>query len=238
MPRLPILVYHKVDEIPDGARYPRNYVRPAQFEEQLAWLKARGYQSVSFCDYLAYRAGTARLPRRPVLVTFDDGYRTNRDVALPILERFGYTATIFIVTGLIGSTNRWDPSEIQEPLLTADEIRDMVPRGISFESHTHTHPHLPELSEQQALRELCESRAALKELTGREARVICYPFADHDARIENLARTAGYEAGVTIRRRLNDDESNLLTLRRIPVTYERSLASFAWDLVRLRWNSD
>ena len=236
--RLPILVYHKIDEIPAEARYSRNYVRPRQFDAQLGWLRRRGYESITFAQYLAHREGRGTLPRRPVLISFDDGYRSNLEIALPLLQTHGFGATIFVVSGLLGATNRWDPTEIQEPLLNALEIRAMARDGIEFESHTHTHPRLPDLSEQQALHELRESRERLAELLSRDVRVICYPFARHTNATKELAKQAGYTAGVTIRRRLNDDSTDLFALRRIPVTFERSLASFAWDFVRLRWNGD
>src|SRR5256712_4011746 len=95
--KLPVLLYHKIDRIPPGARYPRSYVTPERFEAQLAFLRRRGYESISFADYLAYRHGAGRLPRRPVIVTFDDGYRSNRDVALPLLQQYGFRATIFLL---------------------------------------------------------------------------------------------------------------------------------------------
>src|SRR3989449_10382072 len=117
--KLPVLLYHKIDRIPPGARYPRSYVTPERFEAQLAFLRRRGYESISFADYLSYRRGAGRLPRRPVIVTFDDGYRSNRDVALPLLQQYGFRATIFLVAERIGGTNTWGPGEIQEPPLHA-----------------------------------------------------------------------------------------------------------------------
>src|SRR3989475_2176390 len=117
--KLPVLLYHKIDRIPPGARYPRSYVTPERFEAQLAFLRRRGYESISFADYLAYRRGAGRLPRRPVIVTFDDGYRSNRDVALPPLQQYGFRATIFLVAERIGGAQTWGPGEIQEPLLHA-----------------------------------------------------------------------------------------------------------------------
>src|SRR2546422_11280523 len=95
--KLPILLYHKIDRIPPGSRYPKNYVTPEQFEAQLAFLGRHGYTSVSFADYIAYRRGERLLPRRPIILTFDDGYRSNRTIALPLLRQFGFTAMIFLV---------------------------------------------------------------------------------------------------------------------------------------------
>src|SRR2546430_10265195 len=133
--KLPILLYHKIDRIPAGARYPRSYVTPERFDAQLAFLRRRGYESVSFVDYLGYRRGAGRLPRRPVIVTFDDGYRSNRDVALPLLQQYGFRATIFLVAERIGGTNTWEPDEIQEPPLRAAAGPPAPGRGTEIRSH-------------------------------------------------------------------------------------------------------
>ena len=81
--RLPILMYHKVDRLPPppGARYLRNYVLPEQFDAQLAALRRWGYETISFADWLAYRRGERTLPRRPIILTFDDGYRSTCEIA-------------------------------------------------------------------------------------------------------------------------------------------------------------
>ena len=233
--KLPILVYHKIDRIPPGSRYPRNYVTPEQFDAQLAFLQRAGYRSVSFADYLAHRDGGAQLPRRPIIITFDDGYRSNRTVAQPILEKHGCTATIFLVAGYVGKTNAWDPDELQEPLLDAGEVRAMQAAGIEFGSHTCTHAPLTRLAPADALAELQSSREQLGALLGRPVTVLGYPYGDSNRETLRLARDAGYQAAVVVRRRMNTHATDLLELRRIPVTCLTSPGRFAWDLFRLRW---
>jgi len=233
--KLPILLYHKIDDIPAGARYPQNYVTPQQFDAQLAFLKRCGYRSISFAHYLAYRQGAARLPRRPVILTFDDGYRSNRDIALPILTRHGFTATIFLVAGRVGKSSGWDSDDVPEPLLDVGAIRAMQARGIEFQSHTTTHPRLTQLPAARARVELCSSRVQLTELLGRPVSVVAYPYGDYNEAVMGLAREAGYQAAAIVRRRINRDSRDLFALHRIPVKYVTSLARFAWDLLRLRW---
>src|SRR5438132_6015546 len=123
--KLPILLYHKIDRIPPGARYPRSYVTPERFDAQLALLRRCGYESVSFADYLAYRRGAARLPRRPVIITFDDGHRCNRDVALPLLPPHGVPATILPLGERRGGTHAGDPDQVQGPPPPAPAVRAM-----------------------------------------------------------------------------------------------------------------
>jgi peptidoglycan/xylan/chitin deacetylase (PgdA/CDA1 family) len=233
--KLPILLYHKIDDIPEGARYPQNYVTPQQFDTQLALLKRFGYRSISFADYVAYRHGTARLPRRAVIITFDDGYRSNYDIAFPILRRHGFTATIFLVAGRVGKTSGWDTDDVPEPLLDADAIRAMQAAGIEFQSHTTSHPRLTQLPRWVARDELCSSRAQLTGLLGRPVNVLAYPYGDYNEAVMRLAWEAGYQAAALVRRRINRDTGDLFALHRIPIKYLTSLGRFAWDLLRLPW---
>jgi len=234
--KLPILVYHKIDRIPPGSRYPKNYVTPEQFAAQLVFLARHRYRSVSFADYLAYRQGERLLPPRAIIITFDDGYHSNRTIALPLLRQYGFGATIFLVAAYVGKTNAWDRDEIQEPLLDVADIRALQAEGgIEFGSHTATHPRLTRLPPVEAQRELRTSREQLGALLGKPVTVLGYPYGDYNSQTLQLARDAGYEAGVIMRRRMNTDATDLLELRRIPVTCLTSPGRFAWDLFRLRW---
>src|SRR2546426_12322583 len=103
--RLPILMYHKVDRMPPGARYVRNYVLPEQFEAQLGALARWGYRTVSFGEWLAYRRGAGGPPRPAVIVPLDDGERSPYEIAWAPLQRLGFTATGVLVSGLIGQNN-------------------------------------------------------------------------------------------------------------------------------------
>ncbi len=232
---VPILVFHKIGPVPPDSHFPRNYVRAEQFDALLGSLRRAGYHGISFDQYLAHRRGTGTLPRKPILLTFDDGYQSNGDVAVPILEKHGYTATIFVVPGRLGASNEWDAEEFQEQLLSVEGIRDLQARGFHFASHTMTHVRLTTATPEVALRELRDSREALEALLGKPVRTICYPWAQHDATVQQLAREAGYECGVGIRRRLNRDDTNVMALHRIPVTYLDTVWRIRWDLFRLRF---
>lgn len=221
--------------MPPDARFPRNYVRTEQFDALLASLRRGGFESITFEQYAAHRDGRGTLPRKPIILTFDDGYRSNMEIALPVLQKHGFSATIFVVPGRFGQTNGWDAEERQEPLLTAVEVRAMRAQGISFGSHTMTHSRLTAVAPELALRELRESREALESLLGEPVRTICYPWAQHNEQVRQLAREAGYTCGVGIRRRLNRPTTDMMALHRIPVTYLDSTFRVRWDLFRLRF---
>lgn len=231
--RLPILMYHAVDRTPQPA-HPRNYVAPERFEAQLATLARLGYETISFADWLAYRRGAGTLPRRPIILTFDDGYRSTADVAWPILQRFGFDATVFLVSDLIGQTNVWDGPP-GEPLLDRAQIAAMQAGGVRFESHTRTHPALTLIPAERARDELAGSRAALSRLLDRPVTVLCYPYGKENAAVRALAREAGYEAAVIARYRMNRVRTDPYRLTRIRVEQGTTPARLRWLLARLRW---
>jgi len=233
--RRPIRMYHAVDRGPQGSPSPRLYVPPEQFEAQLATLQQLGYETISFGDWLAFRRGRATLPRRPIILTFDDGYRSIGEIAWPILRRFGFGATVFLVSDLIGKTNAWDPPAPPEPLLGAAEIAEMQAAGICFESHTRTHAALTMIPPERALEELTTSRAALSQLLNAPVTVLCYPYGKQNLMVRALAREAGYEAAVIARRRMNTARTDPFRLTRIWIDNRMTLARLRWTLFRLRW---
>ena len=112
---VPILVFHKIGPVPPETHVRCNYVRPEQFDALLGSLRGAGYEGISFDQYLAHRRGQGTLLRKPILLTFDDGYKSNAEVAVPILRTHGFTATIILVPGRLGGSNAWDADETQEP---------------------------------------------------------------------------------------------------------------------------
>jgi peptidoglycan/xylan/chitin deacetylase (PgdA/CDA1 family) len=232
--RLTILMYHKVDQIPTGVRYPRNYVSPGQFAEQLAALRRWNYETISFDDWVAYRGGAGTLPPRPIILTFDDGYRSTGEIAWPVLRRYDYSATVFVVSDFVGKTNSWDPDEIQEPLLTAEELRALQAEGLRVGSHGKTHGSLRTMSVAAAAMELGASRRALEAITGAPIRTLCYPYGQQNGRVRALAREAGYHTAVVLGRRLNSRYADPLRLRRLWIDFRTELTGLKWTLEGLR----
>ncbi|MHB8499603.1 MAG: polysaccharide deacetylase family protein [Candidatus Acidiferrales bacterium] len=232
---LPILMYHKVAEIPPWGRHLGNYVLPEQFEAQLTAISRWGYTATTLEDWLAFRAGRRKPPRRPIALTFDDGYQSNHDIAWPFLHRHSMTATVFLVADLIGGANRWDVNEPQEPLLRPEEIRAMQAAGIQFGSHTCTHGSLIDMQPNEALRELTRSRATLMALLGRPVVTLAYPYNKQNAAVRALARQAGYKAAVLGRGRINARWTNPHALMRIRVDPYTTVEALGHRLTRLRW---
>jgi peptidoglycan/xylan/chitin deacetylase (PgdA/CDA1 family) len=233
--KLTILMYHRVEEIPPDAVYPTNFVRPTQFNEQISALNGWGYRSITFDDWLAYREQTQPLPPRPLIITFDDGYRTVADDAWPTLRSHGFTATTFLVTGQIGGTNVWDPDERQDSLLSADEVRALRREGMHFGSHTRTHRPLTRLSAVEIREELERSLRDLEGLLGERVTTLAYPFNNQNRNVREAARRAGYTAAVRGTGHMNYGLTNPMALRRIKVDFRMSLGDLKRRLFRERW---
>src|SRR5919197_1333356 len=233
--KLAILMYHRIEPLPPGAVHTTNFVRPHDFAAQMAALRQWGYRSITLVDWLGYRTGRCRLPRRPIILTFDDGYRSVRDVAWPILRQHALGATTFLVSGCVGATNRWDADEAQVPLLDAGEVRALHAEGMAFGSHGRTHRALARLPLREAVDELAQSRAELEELLGEPVRFLSYPYSNQNRAVRLAAREAGYEAAVRGRGRMNSRRTDPLQLRRIKVDYRTTLRALRWKLFRERW---
>lgn len=232
---LPILMYHQVQAIPSAPGYLRNYVSPEQFEQQIAALLRWGYAPITLEQWLEIRAGGRQPPKRPIALTFDDGYRSIYQNAWPLLRRHGLAATVFLVADCIGGTNRWDTQGPQEPLLDRAQIEEMKAGGVRFGSHTCTHRPLTDLSRAEALTELTRSRTALETLLGEAVTTLAYPYNKQNRAVRALARQAGYRAAVLGRGRLNARWTNPQALMRIAVDGETTMESLGHRLAKPQW---
>lgn len=214
---IPILNYHKVDNL-----YHSLSLSPAEFEEQIRYLADNGYHSITPDQLLGYLKHGKALPNKPVLITFDDGYADNYHNAYPILKKYGFTATIFLVTSFMDRDPRY---------ITWAQVREMVDHGFVFGSHTVAHTALTKVTAQQATQELVESRQEMERQLGQSPRYFAYPTGAYNLQVENLVRKAGYKAAFTIRYGQAGSESDLFALERIPIF--KSSETFRSFFIRL-----
>jgi len=212
--RLPVLAYHHVGP-PKPGTYPDLSVAADRFERHIHWLYRMGYRSISPADWLRWcREGTG-LPQKPVLLTFDDAYADIGKYAFPVLRRYGFGATVFVVTGHIGKTNAWDEvrGSAIHPLMTAEQIRYWASQGIDFGSHSRTHPNLTTVSAAAAAEELLRSRDELAALLGRSVTIFAYPYGRHNKVVCDSARTI-YEMAFTTLEGLNNLQTDPFLMKR------------------------
>ncbi len=218
--RVPVLMYHRVGAAGNAweARYA---ISSENFAAHMRALAAAGYRAVDIDALVAWLEGGPPLPPGAVLITFDDGFRSVREHALPVLESHGWPFTVFLVSDLIGGQDAWtrdsNPSGQTYPLLDADEIRDMQGRGCSFHSHTRSHASLPKLDDAELTDQLAGSSHALSQLLGHDVSYIAYPFGHLDERVEAAARAAGYRAAFATQPGFNRRDVNRFRIRRLDV---------------------
>lgn len=183
-----ILMYHGVA---DEAQDPYHLcVTPSRFAEQMAWLKRRGLQGVGIGTLVdEMRAGRRR---GLVGITFDDGYVSVLEAALPELQRQGFTATMFVISSRLGGSNEWDEGP-RWPLMSAGQIGELAAEGMEIGSHSATHARLAGLDASQLATEVRDSRARLGELFGVPIRGFAYPYGSMDAAARHAVAKAGYD---------------------------------------------
>ena len=162
---------------------------PDVFARQMRWLKRHGYHAIRQRRLFDALMSGRPLPRRPILVTFDDGYRDNYLNASPVIARLDMRATAYVITSRISNGDR--------SFLTWAQLRRLEQRGVEIGSHTVTHRSLTSLSTTQARAELLRSRRVLERRLGHRVPWLAYPIGAYDARVERLARRTGYLLAVT-----------------------------------------
>lgn len=195
--RLPILMYHRV--APEGkATMKRWRTHPDDFEAQLRYLRDHRYNSLTFEQWRAASDRREPISGRSVMLTFDDGYRDFPTYAMPLLSKYGFQATMFIVTDLVGASNVWDEG-LGESLELMDwsTIRELSSQGLELGSHTSLHRPLVSLSATELTRDLCRSRMSFHENLKMTARSLCYPYGLHDEAVLSIAGACGFHYGVT-----------------------------------------
>ncbi len=220
-------MYHDVGPAAPGA-FPGATMHPGEFEKQIAWLEEHGYVGIRPSDWIARCRGKKSLPEKPVLITFDDGYAGVATFALPILERHGFGAGVFIVTQRIGAANTWDhaPGCGAAPLMSADDIVRWSSRGIEFGCHTRTHPDLASLSGSEIQSEVVGSREDLARLLNRVPAAFAYPWGRFNRAVHHCVRDT-FDLAFSTRRGINSRRTDRHLLRRAAIRPNRSMLDFA-----------
>lgn len=203
-PGLRVLFYHRVNTHRFEALglVSREVTVPKDaFKAQMAYLAEHGFRTLTLAQAEAMLAGEVPFDPKAVLITFDDGYRDNLDVAAPILAKHGFRATVFPVLNLIGKDNRPWPMSDPEPLgqfMDDKDLRAWLAEGHDMGSHTLTHPILTHVDDETLVAELEQSRIGFESRFDRPCTAVAYPRGDVDARVVRAARQAGYRCGLTI----------------------------------------
>lgn len=183
-----VLMYHAVADVSHDPNMLA--VSPRRFAAQLDWLARLGLRGVAMSTLLAaMRAGRAR---GLVGITFDDGYVSVLENAVPELTRRGFTATVFVISGRLSGTNDWDDST-PWPLLSAAQVGELAAAGIEIGSHSASHAHLAGADAEVLTSEISGSKKRLSQIADAEIRGFAYPYGEMDEAARRAVRDAGYE---------------------------------------------
>lgn len=222
-PGTPILTYHSLDD--SGAV---TSVAPPDFAAHMRSLARRGFAGISLAGLLDGWDGLARLPARPVVLTFDDGFANLLQHAVPLLTELGFRATVFAVSGRCGRTNDWPhqaPGIPRLPLLSWAELAQVEAAGFEIGAHTVTHRPLTELPPAEAEREMVESKAAIEDRLGKPVKTFAYPFGRFSRADHEVAR-AHFRGACSVRLGRATPADDRHQLPRLDIYYMRRPALF------------
>jgi peptidoglycan/xylan/chitin deacetylase (PgdA/CDA1 family) len=216
---IPILMYHVIASAPAGAPYPDLYVGPGDFAAEVSWLARHGYHAVTLGQAFDFWHGRRTLPRRPIVISFDDGYRSQFLNALPVLRHQGWPGVLNLEFRNLRRS--WG--------LSPRRVRFLIDAGWEVDSHTLTHPDLTTLDATRLQREVAGSRTELRRLFHVPVEFFCYPSGRYDSAVLAAVRSAGYLGATTTRYGLATP-SEAYTLARVRVNGSDGLSGLAAKL--------
>lgn len=211
-----ILTYHSIDSTGSVIS-----TAPEIFRRQMQILREQNYTVLSLAAIAEILERKEKLPLRSVALTFDDGFRNFYETAYPILAAFELPATVFLVTDFCGGFNNWAGNPPQLPqgkLMSWREIKNLSARAIEFGAHTRTHPDLTGISEQNASREIIESKEIIEDRIGREVTAFSYPYGKFNVAVKKIAER-NFRAAVSVKLGTVGSASERFALNRVDAYY-------------------
>lgn len=230
---IPILMYHKIARVDRRSLTAGHYVSPGLFSRQMRLVKALGFETVALT-----RLFDAQLPKRPLVITFDDGYENFYRNALSLLHQFGMISTVFLVANQLGGTNAWDVAlgDVEERLMSIVQIKDAAAKGTDFGSHTMDHAHLATCTAAEARHQIFGSKRKLEANLNLPINTFCYPYGEMTEAVVNLVEEAGYRCACTTGKGIDTSEASRYRLPRVNIRSDTWSPVFLLKLLRAMRN--
>jgi peptidoglycan/xylan/chitin deacetylase (PgdA/CDA1 family) len=226
-------MYHRIVEDKDLINSHWTCVGAKQFRNQLELLDRWGFTPITFEDYRLFQSGELSLPRKPVILTFDDGYLDTYTIAYPLLREFGVKAVVFVFADQKVKTNFWDRHlKLPEaPLMNRRQIVEMHEDGFEIGSHSLIHADLTHLSEDQAWEQISRSRILLEILLNAPVSAFSYPYGATNEMLKKMATRAGYKIACSVATGPASFGDDPYEVRRIPILRTTGAGGFALRLL-------
>jgi peptidoglycan/xylan/chitin deacetylase (PgdA/CDA1 family) len=223
---IPILMYHSVELMPRSTIMRSLHVPPNRFRLQMWLLNFLGYKGLSMKHLKPYLDGKKQ--GKVVGITFDDGYQNNLINAAPILKKYNFSATCYIVNKRIGTSNKWDLEHhiTQRSLMNDSEVREWLKMGMDIGAHSQTHPNLNECTLRELDDEISKCRSELESKFLTTVTDFCYPYGKYNDLVVQFTKKSGYKTATTMNRGRAKFNSDHLRLPRIPITHHTLLHLF------------
>lgn len=205
--KVPILLYHHITTDKFTAEESVSLISPNDFRLHMTAISVH-FTPISLRDYYNYvmcEDGSVDIPDNPIIVTFDDGYLSNYEIAYPILKEYNIPATIFVVTDTVGAVA--GEGKVNNTHFTWEQAKEMENSGlIEIQSHTVNHMRMTDLSYSEMIRQLRKSKYDVERNLNRECDMIAYPYGDYNEEIKNAARTAGFKMQILVDNKTTEEE--------------------------------
>ncbi|MEX0780797.1 MAG: polysaccharide deacetylase family protein [Balneolales bacterium] len=232
--KIKVLMYHSIVEDKSASDNSRYCIHKNIFKKQLAIINKLGFSTITFDDYHSFTQGKLQLPKKPIIITFDDGYQDTYEIAFPLIKELNMKAVVFVMGDRTLATNIWDFHTRETPisrLMQDNQIKELYLKGFEIGSHSISHRNLNKLSEKEVYIELKLSKATIEYIIGKPIRSFSAPFGQLSAKIKKLIAQVGYEYNCGVFTGPPRFGQDLFEIRRIAVPNNTSIAGFIMRLI-------
>ena len=224
-------MYHSISEHVGTEKHNKSRVKPKDFEKQMNWFYKNGWKSFTISELVKLD----KIPEKSFVITFDDGFEDNFTNAFPILQKYNFKATIYLVPNQ--TINHWEEknTSVLSNLLNEKQILEMQNSGlIEFGSHTLSHVNLSTITDEQLINELRESKKEVENITKKDCEAFAYPYGKFDDKIVQAVKNAGYKNATVVKRGFFEQNDDVFTIKRIGILGTESFFDFILKISRIR----